>query len=107
MHNTVEEIDQSILNQEQKFVVPIVEHQVSKYDSKPVLVMGGPGNGKSTVIKIIINTINSDNMVQLGTTITAYFFICSPTCHSKLYFPVNKPYLIFMESILTVFKTLL
>ena len=81
-----------MLNQEQKFVVRIVDNQVSNFDSQPILVTGGPGTGKSTVLKIITNTINSDNVVWLGTTKIEIFFICGFTCHPKLYIPVNKLY---------------
>ena len=63
MKCVVEEIDQSMLNQKQKFVVRIVEYQVSNYDSQPILVMGSTGTGESTVIRIITNKINSDNAV--------------------------------------------
>ena len=52
-----------MLNQEQKFLVRIVDNQVSNFDSQPILVTGVPGTGKSTVIKSITNTINSDNVV--------------------------------------------
>ena len=73
-------------------MVRIVDNQVSNFDSQPILVTGGPGTGKSTVIKGITNKINSDNAFWLETTGTAYFLICGSTCHSKLYLTGNKPY---------------
>ena len=73
-------------------MVRIVENQVYISESQPILVVVVPGTGNSTVIKTITNTINSDNLVRLGTTVTADFVICGSTYHSKLYLPVNKPY---------------
>ena len=73
-------------------MVHIAEHQVSNTDSQTILFMSGSRTVKSTAIKSISNTINSNNVDQLGTTGTANFFVCGFTCHSKLYFPVNKSY---------------
>ena len=41
----VEEIDQSMLNQDPKFVVCIVENHVLKSDSQPIFVVGGNVTG--------------------------------------------------------------
>ena len=45
MQRVVEEIDQSMLNEDPKFVVCIVEHQVLKSDSQPIFVVGGNVTG--------------------------------------------------------------
>lgn len=95
-------IDSDRLNREQKFVNEIVkqllENSNKNIENKPLLVIGGPGTGKSTVIHQITKTVNSleleevDVVLKLGTTGTAAFVICGSTCHSKLFLPINRTY---------------
>ena len=64
----------------------------------PLLIIGGPRTGKSTVIHQITKTVNSleleevDVVLKLGTTGTSAFVICGSTCHSKLFLPINRAY---------------
>ena len=95
-------IDLDRLNYEQKYVTEIVKQQLENSnentENKPLLVIGGPGTGKSTVIHQITKTVNSleledvDVVLKLGTTGTAAFVICGSLCHSKLFLPINRNY---------------
>ncbi len=54
---SMDDIDLSILNQEQNFAVNIVKHFVTREESFRLMIVGGPGTGKSTVIKAITKVV--------------------------------------------------
>ena len=66
-------------------------------DSQTVMIlMGGPGTGKSTVVKSVTNIVNetvqnSMPLIRIGTTGTDSFVISGDTCHSVFRLPINSP----------------
>ena len=63
-----------------------------------MIITGGPGTGKSTVVKGITKVVNNmtyraeSAVLRMGTTGTAAFVISGATCHSILYLPVNRAF---------------
>ena len=60
-----------------------------------MIILGGPGTGKSTVVKATTNIVNetvknSTLVIRLGTTGTADFVISSVTCHSVMILQINQ-----------------
>ena len=105
IQRVVEEIDQSMLNQEQKFLVCIVENQVSNYNSQPILVIGGTETGNSTVVKILpiqSTVIMWFNWGQLELRILSSLV---PRVIQSSTFQLISLILIFLESILTILKS--
>ena len=45
-----------------------------------------------------------DVVLKLGTTETAAFVICSSTCHSKLFLPINRNYILLKGASLKLMK---
>ena len=91
------DIDMEILNDEQSFAVAIVSHKIRCNERLLMTITGGPGTGKSTVIKGITKAVNSiigneTAVLRMGTTGTAAFVISGATCHSVLSLPINRTY---------------
>ena len=105
IQHVVEEIDQSMLNLEQKFLVCIVANQVSNYNSQPILVIVGNETGNSTVVKVLpiqSTVIMWFNWGQLELRILSSLV---PRVIQSSTFQLISLILIFLESILTIFKS--
>ena len=90
----IKDVDLLNLNREQLFAANIMEQNM---DSQILMIiMGGPGTGKSTAVKSVTKIVNetvqiSMPVIRLGTTGTDYFVISGDTCNSVLIWPTNSP----------------
>ena len=105
IQRVVEEIDQSMLNLEQKFLVCIVANQVSNYNSQPILVIGGTETGNSTVVKILPIQSTVIMWFNWGQLELQIFSSVVPRVIQSSTFQLISLILIFLESILTIFKS--
>ena len=80
------------LNREQRFAENIIQQNMDIQTL--MIIMGGPGTGKSTVVKAVMNIVdetvqNSTSVLRIGTTGNDVFVISRATCHSVMILPIN------------------
>ena len=67
----------------------------SGQDPLKIIITGGPGTGKITVIKAVktfLNANDGNSVFCLGTTVIAAFLMLGATSHSVLGLPVNHTF---------------
>ena len=91
------DVQYSMLNMRQRLAFDTVFEYINNEEctEKCMLIIGGPGTGKSYVIKAISRMVaehfgNDNSVLRLGTTGTAAFVIGGATVHSVLRLPVNR-----------------
>ena len=91
----IKDVDPSNLNQGQRFAANIIQQNINSQTL--MIIMGGPGTGKITVVKAVTEIVNETvqnipSVIRLGTTGTAEFVVYDSTFHSVLSLPINIPF---------------
>ena len=71
LQRVIKDVDLGTLNDEQQFVLQILEKQLADGYTDPLLVIGSSGTEKSTFIKVahkVFNEIHLHSLLRLGTT---------------------------------------
>ncbi|HEY0652265.1 MAG TPA: AAA family ATPase, partial [Chryseosolibacter sp.] len=86
---------QNTLRGEQRFAFDIWHWHNANEQQLLLLVMGGPGTGKSAFIHAVatacLNEDGTSSALLMGTTGTAAYGIAGYTAHSALHLPLNAP----------------